>query len=201
MPLSKMNKENRRLSNKFLLLTVLLGGVWSVIFNLIFVNREISKDILIEIYRYSLIAIDTFFLFLYFFIVWKKFGFFTYFVKRVNYNSKIKFFLFLLFGFLLLSIIFFGLALYNLDEIFYNVENSEEITRREVMNKAIFSFSLFGVWYLSSMTLFFTYLLSDAAIIFCLIVRYFFDKKYRERYKHELNKLEQEIGDVNQREL
>lgn len=200
MPLSKMNKENRRLSNKFLLLTVLLGGVWSVIFNLIFVNREISKDILIEIYRYSLIAIDTFFLFLYFFIVWKKFGFFSYFVRRINHNNKIKFFLLIMFLIVALLAIL-GLELFNLNEMFYNVENSEGITRREVMNKAIFSFSLFGVWYLSFGSLFFTYLLSDAAIIFCLMVRYFFDKKYRERYKRELNKLEQEIGDINQREL
>ncbi|OBX04724.1 hypothetical protein [Gallibacterium genomosp. 3] len=200
MPLSKMNKENRRFFNKILLLTSLLGGIWSVIFNLFFVNEEARKDVLIEIYHYSLITLVILFSFCVFLIIWKKYSFFTYFVRRINRNSKIKFFLVITSIMVVLPAIL-GLELYDLSGLFYNVENSEGITRREVMNKAIFSFSLFGVWYLSFITLLFTYFICDAVIIFCLMVRYFFDKKYRERYKHELNKLEQEIGDINQRKL
>lgn len=195
MELSKMNKENRRFFNKILLLTSLLGGIWSVIFNLFFVNEEARKDVLIEIYHYSLITLVILFSFFVFLIIWKKYSFFTYFVRRINRNSKIKFFLVITCIMVVLPAIL-GLELYDLSGLFYNVENSEGITRREVMNKAIFSFSLFGVWYLSFITLLFTYFICDAVIIFCLMVRYFFDKNYRERYKKELNRLEKEIEHV-----
>ncbi|OBX08839.1 hypothetical protein QV08_03295 [Gallibacterium salpingitidis] len=187
---SELNRKTRKFTGKIFLLTILLGGVWSLIFNFLFLNGELSKEILIEIQRYSLIIMNVFFSFFYIFFIWSKFGFLNFFVKRLHYDNKIKFLFIYIFIVMFFSVLLYYI-IYDID-VSYNTVKSG-MTSSERMSNLVFSFTFPGIWYLSHSNLLFTWFITDALILAMLIIRYFFDKNYRERYKRELNNLEKEI--------
>ncbi|OBX04350.1 hypothetical protein QV06_06765 [Gallibacterium genomosp. 3] len=68
----------------------------------------------------------------------------------------------------------------------------EGVTRSERLSNLTFSLTFPGIWYLTHLNLLFTWLIADSLILAMLIVRYFFDKKYRERYKIFLDNIVKE---------
>lgn len=193
MLLSEVKRQIRGFSNKVLLTIVIIGGGWSIVFNIFFINMDYSKDILIGTQQYSLLFIGVFFSIFYSLIVKKKFGFFNYFVFSVNYRNKITLFFLLVFIISISSVSLFSI-LFDLPES-YNMVRSG-ITKGERYANLMFSFSFFGVWYLSFAICLLVYFITEGAVLSFSILCYLFNRNYRKRYKLELSKIIKEVDNV-----
>ncbi|MDA3978393.1 hypothetical protein [Gallibacterium sp. AGMB14963] len=189
MIVSELNKKTRKFTGKWFILTILLGGAWALIFKFLFLDGNLSKEVLVEIQRYSLIIMSVLFSLFYFIFIWKKCGFLDFFVKRIHYDNKVKYFFIFVSLAVFLSILSYS-VIYDIEELYNTVK--EGVTRSERLSNLTFSLTFPGIWYFTHLNLLFTWLIADSLILAMLIVRYFFDKKYRERYKILLDNIVKE---------
>ncbi|OBW94254.1 MULTISPECIES: hypothetical protein [Gallibacterium] len=187
MLLSEVERNIRNFSNKGLMTVIAVGAIWSAFFNVFFVNTGMEKSILIEIQRYGLIILSVLFFFAHIFFIQKVYGFFNYFLQKINYRNKLKYF-FVSVTAIVMIVVALYLFLSYLDE-FYNIEKEVFSNRRERMGKIMFSFDFLGVWFLSFSVFLFVFCLVDALIFFIATTRYLFDGSYRRRYERELSNI------------